>query len=145
MLRSVLVLGLCLSVFWLLPTTSTIDAALAQDCIDYGDYLHWVGGSAGEPEGASALAVMGDYAYVACSVGNQGGLRVLDISVPTSVVIIAKPWRSEVAEPERARSSSIILICDLDQPKRRARSASLYCRSVDSRLYWTWAAVDCRT
>ncbi len=38
----------------------------------------------------------------------------------TSVVIMAKPWRSDVPEPERARSSSTILICDSDQPKRRA-------------------------
>ena len=63
----------------------------------------------------------------------------------TSVVIRAKPWRSDVPEPERARSSSTILICGSGQPKRRALSASLYCRSVDSLLYCTWAAVDCRT
>jgi len=52
--------------------------AESQDCIDYGDYLHWVGGLA--PEGmAWGVAISGTYAYVA---GDYSGLQVIDITNP---------------------------------------------------------------
>ncbi len=52
------------------------------DCIDYGDYLHWVGGVE-TPVRALGVAVVGTHAYV--TLGSYG-LRVIDITNPES------PW-----------------------------------------------------
>ena len=48
-------------------------------CIDYGDYLHWVGSV--DTWHAYDVAVSGTYAYVADESG-QTGLQVIDISDP---------------------------------------------------------------
>jgi len=43
--------------------------AVSQDCIDYGDYLHWVGGvelTGWDWGGSSSVAVAGNFAYVTC-------------------------------------------------------------------------------
>jgi len=58
--------------------------AASQDCIDYGDYLHWVG-AVDTPEYALGVAVAGDYAYVA---DYGSGLLVINISVPESSAIV---------------------------------------------------------
>jgi len=58
------------SVFSLSP-----DVLESWDCIDYGDYVHWIGG-VGTPGTAQAVAVSGSYAYV--TVGSYG-LHILPI------------------------------------------------------------------
>src|SRR5512143_447219 len=71
-------------------------SALA-DCIDYGDYLHWEG-SAGTEGPASAVAVAGSYAYVAClGFEYMGRLLVIDVSNPASPKIVGR-----VATPGQA-------------------------------------------
>lgn len=65
------------------PSVS-ISTASAQVCLDYGDYLHWVG-KVDTPSPAFGVAVTGNYAYV---VDEVGGLLVIDISVPESPAIV---------------------------------------------------------
>jgi hypothetical protein len=55
----------------------TIGSVSAQ-CIDYGDYLHWVG-SVYTPWYAEDVAIVGSHAYVA---GGYSGLQVIDIADP---------------------------------------------------------------
>ncbi len=57
-------------------------ALQAQGCVDYADYIHWVG-SVDTPDRAYGVVVAGSYAYVA---DYYSGLQVIDISDPTS------PW-----------------------------------------------------
>ena len=54
------------------------------DCIDYGDYLHWVGGvqTPGQPH---AMVLSGNYVYVAAL---QTGLQVIDIADPQNPQIV---------------------------------------------------------
>ena len=54
----------------------------AQDCLDYGAYMHWVAGLDLETA-SNAVAIAGDHAYVAKGYQTVGGLEVVDISVPT--------------------------------------------------------------
>ena len=54
------------------------------DCIDYGDFLHWVG-SVDTPGNARGMAVSGTYAYVA---DDDSGLQVIDITNPASPQIV---------------------------------------------------------
>lgn len=64
--------------------TLLLQAPVDADCIDYGDYLHWV---AMVPELGAAhdVAIAGNYAYVR----KDGiGLRVIDITDPTLPQII---------------------------------------------------------
>jgi hypothetical protein len=56
----------------------------AGDCIDYEDYLHWVG-SVDTPGDAYDVAVSGSYAYIA---DNSSGLRIVDISNPANPQIV---------------------------------------------------------
>ena len=71
----------------------------SQDCIDYGDYLHWTGmvdtPPALPPHG---VAVSGNYAYVA----DGFGLQVVDISMPDSPALVG-----EVATPGAARGVAV--------------------------------------
>jgi len=60
-----------------------IGTAVGQ-CIDYGDYLHWVG-SVDTPGVATSVAVSGSYAYVA---DVYMGLQVVNIATPGSPVIV---------------------------------------------------------
>src|SRR3984957_6496261 len=62
----------------------------------------------------------------------------------TSAVRRAKPDLATKPEPESPRSSSMTMMRSLGQPSSRALAASAYCRSVDSRLCSTWAALDWR-
>ena len=62
-----------------------VPTASAQDCLDYGDYLHWVGAVDTPGDYAWGVAVAGNYAYVS-SWGS--GLQVIDISVPESPEIV---------------------------------------------------------
>ena len=57
MLRSYFLVIICLQLLIILP-------AAAQDCIDYQDYLHWVG-MVDTPDNAWAVATSGTTAYVA--------------------------------------------------------------------------------
>jgi len=70
------------AVCFFLPT-----AIHAQDCLDYGDYMHWV--AALDLETASnAVAIAGDHAYVAKGYQTVGGLDVVDISVPAAPQLV---------------------------------------------------------
>src|SRR5262245_4833744 len=61
------------------------------DCVDYHDYLHWVGRV--DTQGAcQTLVVSGSYAYVA---NGFAGLEVLDISNPGSPSIVANVGTSD--------------------------------------------------
>src|SRR5262245_32063253 len=62
----------------------------------------------------------------------------------TSAVSRAKPDRATEPEPDRPRSSSMTRMRSSGQPSSRALAASAYCRSVDSRLCSTCAALDWR-
>ena len=70
----------------------------AVECIDYGDYLHWVG-SVETPDDAQGVAVSGSYAYVA---DYYSGLQVVDITTPASPVIVGS-----VDTPDRANDVSV--------------------------------------
>src|SRR5262249_16895862 len=59
-------------------------AAASQDCIEYADYLHWVG-SVATPGYAQSVALSGRYAYVAARFS---GLQVIDITIPASPQIV---------------------------------------------------------
>ena len=61
---------LCLAAVFLLLAPSTLHA----ECIDYRDFLHWIG-NADTPGEAYGVDVEGDYAYVADN--NIGGLPVM--------------------------------------------------------------------
>ena len=54
--------------------------ATAQNCIDYGSYVHWLGGVATEHQ-AEGVTVSGNYAYV---TDELGGLKVIDVTDPVS-------------------------------------------------------------
>ena len=58
----------------------------AADCIDYRDYLHWVG-SVDTPGEAYGVDVSGDYAFIADN--RVGGLQIIDITDRTSPEIIS--------------------------------------------------------
>jgi len=74
---------LCFGILSFLPgLLPSISALMAQDCIDYSDYLHLVGG-VGTPGSARDVAISGSHAYVA---DYGSGLQVIDISDPSS------PW-----------------------------------------------------
>ncbi len=57
---------------------------IAQDCVDYRDYLHWVG-VVDTPGSAGGVAISGSLAFVA---DGDDGLQVIDISDPESLQII---------------------------------------------------------
>lgn len=61
-----------------------VAGAVSADCIDYGDYLHWVGG-VDTPGNAAGVAVSGSYAYVA---DYTSGLQVIKITNPVSPQIV---------------------------------------------------------
>ena len=55
-----------------------------EGCIDYGDYLHWIGSVDTWGE-ATRVAVAGSYAYVA---DGGLGLQVIDVSNPALPTIV---------------------------------------------------------
>jgi hypothetical protein len=78
-LRVVMRLGCLIAIAWLF-----VDIAAAE-CIDYEDFLHWVG-SVDTPGSAQSVAVWGTHAYVADDVS---GLQVINITNPASPEIVA--------------------------------------------------------
>jgi len=75
-----LCLAVCLAALGLVLAYGS---AVAQ-CIDYGDYLHWVG-RVQTPGYAYGVAVVENHSYVA---DGSSGLQVLDITNPESPVIV---------------------------------------------------------
>ena len=60
---------------------------LAQGCVDYGEYMHWVGGAPIPfPSISFAVAVEDGYAYVAAQ---DSGLLIFDVSDPSAPVLAA--------------------------------------------------------
>ena len=59
-------------------------AIQAQNCIDYGDHIHHVGGI-DTPGYASGVRLMDDLGYVA---DGQSGLQIIDVSDSTTINII---------------------------------------------------------
>jgi len=48
------------------------------DCIDYGDYIHWVG-AVDTPGAAKGVVVAGSYAFLS---DGTSGLKAIDITNP---------------------------------------------------------------
>src|SRR6185436_5713403 len=61
----------------------SFDLCLA-DCIDYHDYLHWVG-TVKTPSVCYGVDVSGSYAYVA---EGDAGLQVIDVTDPAAPAIV---------------------------------------------------------
>jgi hypothetical protein len=82
--------------------------SVSADCINYADYLHWVG-SADTPGTAYGVAVSGTYAYVA----DGSSLQVIDISDPQNPGVLGS-----VATPGNAWavavSGSYVYVADDD-------------------------------
>ncbi len=66
------------------PTDQT-DPGPRAPCVDYGGFLHWVG-SVSTPGRALAVAVSGDYSYVADSYRSA---RVIEIRDPAAPRVVA--------------------------------------------------------
>ena len=64
---------------------------------------------------------------------------------PTAATRSVNPSRPLVLAADRARSSSITVICCSLQPSSVACRRSSYCRASDSVFSWVWASVDWRT
>ena len=64
---------------------------------------------------------------------------------PTAATRLVNPSPPLVLAADRARSSSITVICCSLQPSSVACRRSSYCRASDSVLSWVWASVDWRT
>ncbi len=75
---------------------------------------------------------------------HQAVERGQELIASSQAVRRAKPERATEPEPERPRSSSMTMMRSSGQPRSRALVASAYCRSVDSRLFSTCAALDWR-
>ena len=58
--------------------------AAYAECIEYGDYLHWIGG-VDTPSSALDVAIAGNHAYVA---DRNYGLYVIDITNPASPYVV---------------------------------------------------------
>ena len=70
--------------FIALVSLALVFQSSAQDCIDYGDYVHWVGGVL--PSNAECVVVQAGYAYVTGGYGTS--LEVIDISEPNTPGIV---------------------------------------------------------
>ncbi len=79
--------GCAVVVFVLLGLLTVVGgpSAIAQDCVDYSDYLRWVGGMHGDFR-AIAITDGGDYACIGGSFGDH--FRMVDISDPIDPEII---------------------------------------------------------
>ena len=74
-----------LPLLWCAMMLMLFALSMAQaNCIDYGDYVHWVG-RVDTPGSAYGVAVSGTVAYVADS---GSGLQVIDVSNPMSPAIL---------------------------------------------------------
>jgi hypothetical protein len=68
----------------------------SADCLEYGAYLHWIGGM-GTPGTAYGVAVSGTLAYV-----TDGQLRIIDMADPQNPVLVAS-----LAVPSGASSVTV--------------------------------------
>ncbi len=76
------------------------DTAGGVGCVDYADYMHWIGGLGGPPLEGHGLEISGGLAYhtngelwydcndKGCWAISEGVLRILDISDPTSPTLL---------------------------------------------------------
>jgi LVIVD repeat-containing protein len=60
----------------------------SADCVDYGNYMHWLGGhrAVGLGQYEKDIVVVGSTAYVV----SGSGLQIVDVSTPTSPVILSR-------------------------------------------------------
>lgn len=86
--------------------------ALAQDCVNYPDYIHYVGQS-GACDNARDLVVDGDYAYVAswAGMGENSWFYVMDVSDPTTPAHVADIDLAGYARAI-AKSGDTVYLCD---------------------------------
>ena len=86
--------GLCVAL--VLATLGSFLAcrSVSAQCIDYGDYVHWVAGVR-TPGYAEGVAVSGDYAYVADS---WRGLQVFGITNPENPLVVGGVDTPDIAE-----------------------------------------------
>jgi hypothetical protein len=77
---------LILAGLFLFPSRPFADGSTATGCIDYGNYMHWVGGVR-TPGDAVAVAVEGRFAYV---LNRKHSLQIVDLTVPEHPVIVAR-------------------------------------------------------
>lgn len=77
-------LGIKLPQFCLLIALLCGWGSESSACIDYGDYLHWIG-NVQTPGSAYCVAVSGAYAYV---VDFETGLQVIDIANPQTPEVV---------------------------------------------------------
>jgi len=107
-MRSILITASILFLSLFGPTLQ----ATADDCIDYGQYLHWVGGMDKDGASVTDIAVSGNVAYLLTNRFAVRTFRVVDISNPTAPVILADiPWTS--GNPTAvAVSGSVVCVSD---------------------------------
>ena len=76
--------------FLILALFLSVSLASAQDspCVDYGDYLHWVG-VCPMPGQAWAVAMSGDHAFVADRERGMAVVDVTDMRNPEEITVIA--------------------------------------------------------
>ena len=60
-------------------------ASVNANCIDYGDYLHWLGSVQTPASIADGVTVSGNYAYVTVDLS---GLQIIDITDPRTPRIV---------------------------------------------------------
>jgi hypothetical protein len=87
--------------------------SVAQHCIDYAEYLHWIG-SVDTPGRANDVEIAGSYAFVA---DLSAGLQIYDISCPASPQLVGG-----VDIPDDIRS------VDVSFPAPHISSAARSCR-----------------
>ena len=68
--------------FWLLSGLRQFLSRLA-DCVDYRDFIHWVGSFA-TSGAARDVAISGSHAYVLTDLGDRPGLDVINIGMSTT-------------------------------------------------------------
>ena len=86
-----------LALIFFLPIT-----APAQGCLNYETYMHWVASQPLAPA-SNAVAMAGDYAYVAQGISLTGGLEIVDISNPGTPVLAG-----EVALPGSSKDVAVV-------------------------------------
>ena len=78
--------SVCLALMTIIVQSCCTFGAASAECIDYGNFLRWVGGVA-TPGSAHDVAVSGSYAYVA---SHFSILQVVDISDPRDLRIVGR-------------------------------------------------------
>src|SRR6185503_3576184 len=103
------------SVPLLLFITSLVasQAAMAEDCLQYGGYAHWTGSLAFR-DGAEIidLAISGSTVYCLAQLSGQASLRVLDISNPATPVLLGSSSWVSAQSSAIALSGSVAYVAD---------------------------------